>query len=254
MKNIIILSLIFFFLNTNLLSRSVGQTEITTEGGIEVFQNEKYYFLKKNVQIISDTFELNADEVKAYFDKDLYDIVKIDSKGNAQLKSSKELYARGQEIFFSINEETIIILGKQSSVKNKDIKMFSDQSIKINNLNGEFNIKGDNSKLETADTKIFGHQIDGKYEVIDGVNEIINLFVEDQQELNIITDKINMYSKKAIYTKQKNIIELFDNVKVIRDNETVIGDHAIINTLDQSYKVFSKNTNKVKILIDKKDE
>ena len=254
MKYLTILSIIFFFLSANLWSRSVGQTEITTDEGIEVFQNEKYYLLKKNVQIISDTFELEADEVKAYFDKDLYDIVKIDSKGNAELSSAKGLYAKGQEIFFSINDETIIILGEKSSLKNKDINMFSDKSIKINNLNGEFNIKGDNSKLETNDTKIFGYQIDGTYEEIEGVNEIINLFVEDDKQVNIITDKINMYSKKAIYTKKENLIELFDNVIVIRDNETVIGDHAIINTLDQSYKVFSKNTNKVKILIDKKDE
>ena len=100
MKYLTILSIIFFFLSANLWSRSVGQTEITTDEGIEVFQNEKYYLLKKNVQIISDTFELEADEVKAYFDKDLYDIVKIDSKGNAKLSSAKGLYAKGQEISY----------------------------------------------------------------------------------------------------------------------------------------------------------
>ena len=32
-------------------ARDVGQTEITTEDGIEVFQDEKYYLLKKNVEI-----------------------------------------------------------------------------------------------------------------------------------------------------------------------------------------------------------
>ena len=31
----------------NGVSRGIGETEITTDDGIEVFQNEKYYLLKK---------------------------------------------------------------------------------------------------------------------------------------------------------------------------------------------------------------
>ena len=45
----------------------LGETQITAEEGIEVFQKEKYYLLKKNVEIVSDNFNLNADVVKAYF-------------------------------------------------------------------------------------------------------------------------------------------------------------------------------------------
>tara|TARA_B100001540_G_C15248367_1_gene391524 strand:+ start:360 stop:506 length:147 start_codon:yes stop_codon:yes gene_type:complete len=41
-----ILFLLMFFVNP-LESREVGQTEITTEEGIEVYQKEKYYLLKK---------------------------------------------------------------------------------------------------------------------------------------------------------------------------------------------------------------
>ena len=43
------LLIIILFLSSSILSREVGQTEITTEEGIEVFQKEKYYLLKKNV-------------------------------------------------------------------------------------------------------------------------------------------------------------------------------------------------------------
>ena len=35
--------------------------------GIEVFQEEKYYLLKKNVEIVSDEFELNGNLVKIFF-------------------------------------------------------------------------------------------------------------------------------------------------------------------------------------------
>ena len=41
---------IFFliiFLSFSTMGREAGQTEITTEEGIEVFQKEKYYLLKK---------------------------------------------------------------------------------------------------------------------------------------------------------------------------------------------------------------
>ena len=77
MIKIFISYLIIIFASWNLLARNVGETEITTDEGIEVFQNEKFYLLKKNVQIISDTFNLSGDKVKVIFNKDLYDITNI---------------------------------------------------------------------------------------------------------------------------------------------------------------------------------
>ena len=79
------LLIIFCLFTTILNARETGQTEITTEGGIEVYQKEKYYILKENVVIKSDNFNLKADLVKAFFDKDLYDITNIHSKGNVIL-------------------------------------------------------------------------------------------------------------------------------------------------------------------------
>ena len=49
MKFLVIIFLLFSF---QALGREPGQTEITTDEGIEVFQQEKYYLLKKNVNII----------------------------------------------------------------------------------------------------------------------------------------------------------------------------------------------------------
>ena len=54
---------IIFLISFNLYSREIGETEITTEDGIEVFQEEKFYLLKKNVIIESDNFTLSADDV-----------------------------------------------------------------------------------------------------------------------------------------------------------------------------------------------
>ena len=63
--------LLLIFLSFSIFAREKGQTEITTEEGIEVFQKDKYYLLKKNVIIDSDEFVLSADLVKAFFEKDL---------------------------------------------------------------------------------------------------------------------------------------------------------------------------------------
>ena len=104
----IITILIFFSFQT--IGRESGQTEITTDDGIEVFNKEKYYLLKTNVKIISDEYELNADLVKAYFNKDLYDITRISSNGNVTLNSSKGIKATGEKIDFDIVNEDLQIL------------------------------------------------------------------------------------------------------------------------------------------------
>ena len=73
----VILFLIIFLNYKYAIGRNIGETEITTDDGIEVFQEEKYYLLKKNVEIISDEFELNGDLVKIYFKEDLLSLIHI---------------------------------------------------------------------------------------------------------------------------------------------------------------------------------
>ena len=249
------LLIIFLFCSPSILSREVGQTEITTDEGIEVFQKEKFYLLKKNVSIISDNFELKADLVKAYFDKDLYDISKIESETDVILKSSKGILAKGNKINFSTKNENITIKGNNSSLTYGNIYMFSQDLVKVDNLNGNFLIKGNGAELKTDSIHIFGSLIKGNFVTIDKVNEVEKLYVEDDKQANIKTEKINMFAKKANYNKQDNIIELFENVKVIRGNEIITGDYANIDTLNESYKVKSNNDNKkVKVLISQTNE
>ena len=249
----IIFFLIFSLLCTsNTLSRNVGQTEITTDEGIEVFQKEKYYLLKKNVIILSDNFELKADLVKAYFDKDLYDIIKIESEGNVTLKSTRGVTAIGNKINFSTKYEKINVYGDKSSLIYNNINMFSDNSIEVNNLSGEFKIIGDKSQLKSEKIEIFGDIIKGFYISLNNINEIKSLYVEDKKLANIITETSNMFALKANYNK--DIIELFEKVKVIRGNEIITGDYAKINTKTESYKITSNNKEKVKVLMSNTNE
>ena len=251
MKKIFFLIL---FLSFSLVGREQGQTEITTEEGIEVFQKEKYYLLKKNVLIESDEFNLSADLVKAFFEKDLYDIQKIESEGNVNFTSSKGYNGVGERLDFSMKNNLMNIFGNNALLSMDNLIMKSDNYIMIDDSKGKFKLEGNISELTTDTMNIIGSSINGSYEEINDINEINNLIVKSDKITEITTDTLKMFSSKAIYSKKDNIIELFDNVKVIRNNEIIIGDYAKINTLNESYKVSSKESNKVKVLIDNTNE
>ena len=252
MKKIIIISLFIFINISHVNSKALGETEITAEDGIEVFQKEKYYLLKKNVKIISDNLNLSADLVRAYFDKDLYDITNIYAEGSVVLNADdKGVKAKGNIIEFTINDENIKINGINSELILEEVSMFSNGTIDVNNIDGTFLLKGTKSKMISGDINVYGEYIEGKFS---NQNEIINLNVEDKKLSNIKTNDTNMFAVRAIYDKKNNIIELKEKVKVIRGNETITGDYGFVDIENNSYKVTSDNSKKVKILISQSDE
>ena len=249
-----IFQILLLLISFSSFAREKNQIEITTEEGIEVFQNEKYYLLKKNVIIESDEFKLTADTVKAFFSKDLYDIESLESKGNVKLTSYKGASGSGEKLNFSSKQSKISIEGKKSILTNSNLKMESDEFLEINNLDGLFLLIGEKSKLSTETLIIIGSFIEGKYQKINDKNEIIYLKAESNDLVDITNNDLKMFSSKAIFSKKDNIIELFENVRIIRDKETILGDYAKINTLDDSYKVTSNDTNKVKVLLNSNNE
>jgi len=232
------------------LSRNIGETEITTEDGIEVFQEEKYYLLKKNVEIVSDDFELNGNLVKIYFEKDLYDIKELIASTDVNfISSAYNIKGKGETLTFNIQNERINVTGEKSELFLETTEMYSDGSITVNNLAGSFAIKGPNSKLISDDIVITGFIINGILVNKNGNREISYLEVENENILSIVTTDTEMFSKKAFYDKEKSIIELFDNVKIKRGSEIITGDYGVLDTDKNAYKVSSKNTNKVKAII-----
>ena len=108
-------TIIIFFFTSVILAREAGETEITTEDGIEVFQNEKYYLLKKNVNISSDNFNLKADIVKVKFNKSLYDITKIEANRNVIFNSiDSNIKGSGESLKFNVDLEEVKIEGLNS--------------------------------------------------------------------------------------------------------------------------------------------
>ena len=252
---LILYSLFFFLLTTYLVAREKGETEITTEDGIEVFQNEKYYILKKNVKIESDSFILSADYVKINFDKSLYDIVELNAKGKVNFNSQQfEMKGIGEALKFRVKSENLKIEGLNSKLISEDIEMFSDGSIEVNNLDGNFILKGLNSKLINESIIVEGESIDGIFSNIQSKKEITSLIVIDKEISYVKNDDTEMYAKKINYNDENAIIELIDNVSIIRNEEKITGDYGTLDTKNNSYKIKSNDKTKVKAIIQNNEQ
>ncbi len=247
---ILINLIVILLISSTSIGREVGETEITTEDGIEVFQNEKYYLLKKNVNIDSDNFNLNADDVKIIFNKNLYDITELYAKGNVIFKSPIfKINGNGETLIFEILNEKLKVAGLDSELIMEEVQMFSDGYIEVNNISGEFSLKGLNSKLINDNVIIEADSIDGVFANSNGNKDIISLNVIDNEISYIKNNDTEMYAKKINYNNKTSIIELIENVTIIRNDEKITGDYGTLDTKNNSYKIKSNNQKKVKILI-----
>ena len=247
---LIIKVIIISLISITLFAREIGETEITTEDGIEVFQNEKFYLLKQNVKIVSDNFTLSADKVKIDFDKSLYDITEIYANGNVDFKSKEyKISGNGNFLNFKVEIEKIKVEGERSQLITSDFKMFSDGFIEVSNLNGDFLLKGINSKLVNEDIIIKAESINGNFSENDIKREITYLEVIDKNISYVKNNDTEMYAKKINFDYDTSIIELIDDVVIIRNEEKITGDYGTLDTRNNSYKINSNNQNKVKVII-----
>ena len=199
------------------------------------------------MQIKSDNFTLNADDVKIYFEKSLYDIKEIDAQGNVDFNSSEfKMSGSGEAFNFLVFNEKLKIEGLKSKLIAEDIKMTSDGFIEVNNANGNFSVKGLNSKLVNESIIIIAESIDGKFS---NNNEISLLNVVDKKISYVKNNEIEMYAKKINFDNKSSIIELIDKVTIIRNEEKITGDYGTLNTKNNSYKMKSNKQSKVKVII-----
>ena len=132
--------------------------------------------------------------------------------------------------------------------------MVSDGIIKVNNLNGNFIITGKNSKLINENILIEGDNIKGNFENDFDQKEIKYLDVDDKEISYVKNLNTEMYAKKINFDSETSLIELIDNVTIIRDGEKIKGDYGTLDTKNNSYKIKSNNKNKVIVIIENNDE
>ena len=220
-KKILFLILyIFIFKIVNAEEIKKDTTIITADGGIKVYQDEKYYDLIDNVIIDSENFNLKADNVIAYYGEDFYDLTRIIATGNAEIITTEGAEIRGNEVTY-------------------DIK------------NGNFSING-NGIFINNELRVEGEDIQGEITEINKVKYVKKVEAKDSNKVFIQNKDMKSYSKSAIYSKENEILELFDEVKIIKNQEITTGDYANINMETNDYSIKSIN-NKVQLLINSED-
>ena len=217
---LIILNIIFINLKLSAEENLNYDTEITTDSGITLYQNEKYYELIDNVKIKSQNFNLKAENVIAYYKDDLYDLVKIIAKKNAEIDTLDGAIITGDEIIYEIESGNFFISG-----------------------NGFFS----NEKLTVKSDEIKGEIKEFNKEKYINIVE-----AKDNKKVYIENQNMKSYSKSAIYSKDNNLLELFDELKIIKGQEITTGDYASINMETNNYSIKSIN-NKVQLLISSED-
>ena len=222
MKNKVIIYLAIFivFYFTKILTFAKSPTVITADDGIEVFQIEKYYNVSKNVDLKSEDFDLKADNLKAYYDKDFYDLIKIIATGDVVIKTNEGSIIRGEKVIYEIPDQKFDIMGSGN---------FVNESLTI-----------------------IGEKIIGSFFKVNDETVVKNVEAEDPQTVFIQNKEMKSYSKSAIYSKENEVLELFDNVKIIKGQEITTGDYANINILTNNYTIKSVD-NKVQLLINSED-
>ena len=95
--------------------------------------------------------------------------------------------------------------------------------------------------------------IDLTWSCVTDDDENVTQVILVMKDVTILKD-LEMNAKKAVYDDQTNIIELFSKVKIVKGQEIITGDYGILDTNKNSYKVSSKNSNKVKAVISNKNE
>ena len=225
----IFISNIFFYKN-----HLLADTIITTDGGIEVFQNDKYYELSNNVDIKSKNFDLTANHAIVYYEKDFYDLIKVIAIGKAEIKTTEGALIKGNKVTYELKNEKFLIKGN-GIFKNKDLY------IEGSNINGNMIKENDQTVVKYVEAS-------------------------DSETVYIKNREMQSYSKSAKYLKETEILELFNEVKIIKNQEVTTGDYANINMLTNNYSIktnnnaivingylIKKNDNKVKLLIDAED-
>ena len=95
---------------------------------------------------------------------------------------------------------------------------------------------------------IIGESIDGIFNN-NQKREITFLNVVDKNISYVQNNDTEMYAKKINFDNDNSLIELIDDVVIIRNGENITGDYGTLDTKKNSYKIKSDEETKVKAII-----
>ena len=93
------------------------------------------------------------------------------------------------------------------------------------------------------------NSISGLFSDYDNQKNISVLNIYDEELSYIKNNDIEMYAKKINFDNNNSLIELIDDVIIIRDGEKITGDYGTLDTKKNSYKIKSTDQKKVIVII-----
>ncbi len=124
------------------------------------------------------------------------------------------------------NEENEIIINEEKRTKETDeedeIEISADKKIEVDKENGVMIATG-NAFVKKGGTSLSADILTAfSCETTDGEMRIIQINAD--QNVVIKSDQGNAYANKGIYFVEKRIIELYENVKLEKDGDILVGD------------------------------
>lgn len=196
----------FTYDKENDLLTLIGYNIITTQRGILTAQKETRVYQRANkVVSIGDAVlkqsgrTIRADEVTAFFNEAAHkELQRIEVCGNVVINTLRET-AKGASGYYDARSGKIELFSKnvdcRASVRNVSVKQGD------NVLTADRMVAYVNAKKELQKAEAFGNVI-------------------------VTTPKGSARGKRGVYNPQKNIVELFDDVRIEQDGNFIDGAHA----------------------------
>ena len=192
-----------------------GFNKVTNEKGVISAEKETRIYQKENktesygnARVEQTGGHLTADKIVAYFtDKGKKELLRAEAYGNVVVKTADKT-ARGAKGQYVTKIGEIVLYGKDDGAGRAEISS-ADGVVRA--------------------YKIVGYLSDAKKK------ELVRAVITGNVE--IVSPKGSAFGDRGVYNLATNTIELFDNVKIVREGNFISGAHAETNLLTKISKI-----------------
>lgn len=180
------------------------KSTLSAEQETRIYQKENKTESFGNAQVRQEGGNLSADKIVCFFTAEgKKELLRAEAYGNVVVKTAEET-AKGAEGQYVPEIGEIVLYGDARFAKRQN------GFVEISNPDGVLKAK----KVVAYISK------KGKKELLRAVAT---------GNVEIVSPKGSAYGDRGVYTPQNNLVELFDNVKIIRDGNYISGAHAETN-------------------------
>ena len=218
-----------------------------------VFSAQKAVFNKedKNLHFIGTVNILAHNNFTLYADQAFYWLEKniINGNGNIQFHNNMG-HILAQNFVFNLAKKNYIFT-KDIMVTNNNSASIKSDKLYIDDI--KYNMKVlDSPQYQDNNIKIMANEFFISYEKLSDDNFSVNKIIA-YDNVNIISDNSLITGNMGEYNLDHKKVLITDNVTFTQDNSIIKGENLVYNIIDGSFKILSKQQNKVRINLKKYD-